>query len=461
MPTADLKQSDSHAPGVAPKAESLRRLYPGKKIIVGRDKLDPTKGVLPKLRAFERFLSTYPEWAHKVVLIQVTSPSPGDSSQLATKVSELVDHINAVHGTLHFQPVHHYHQTIERDEYFALLTAADCALITSTRDGMNTTSMEYILCQAEHKGTIIVSEYTGVAASLKAALKINPWDIGGVATAIKTALEMPMAERIQRHAQLHERVMSQTAAVWAAANIACLLESLQGEQATRDTPKLDVNVLQDKYKKAKKRLLLFDYDGTLTPIVKNPVDAVPPPGLIDSIKTISEDPKNIVYIISGRDGDFLDQHFGSLKNVGMSAEHGCFLRAPGEDGWLCLTDDLQMDWKRDVVEIFKCKVFGALSVATVGVLTSFVLQTTKRGPKALQSRRSWLRSHSTTATATRSLARSRPRSARPCSRACRRACPSTSSSARKTSRSVLHTPTKATSSTACSTSTPRPSSSCA
>lgn len=68
-----------------------------------------------QLRAFERFLHDYPEWAHKVVLIQVTSPSSGDSPALATKVSELVDQINGTYGSLEFQPVHHYHQTIERD----------------------------------------------------------------------------------------------------------------------------------------------------------------------------------------------------------------------------------------------------------------------------------------------------------------------------------------------------------
>jgi trehalose 6-phosphate synthase/phosphatase len=72
--------------------------------------------------------------------MQVTSPSPGDSPELATKVSQLVDHINSTYGGLEWQPVHHYHQTIERDEYFALLSVADVALVTSRRDGMNTTS---------------------------------------------------------------------------------------------------------------------------------------------------------------------------------------------------------------------------------------------------------------------------------------------------------------------------------
>lgn len=138
---------DRQAPGVKPKIDALRTLYAGRKIIIGRDKLDPTKGVLPKLQAFERFLADYPHWIGKVVLIQVTSPSPNDSPQLATKVSELVDHINGTYGSLHFQPALHYHQAIDRDEYFALLSVADLAMVNSIRDGMNTTSCVHTGCR--------------------------------------------------------------------------------------------------------------------------------------------------------------------------------------------------------------------------------------------------------------------------------------------------------------------------
>ncbi|BGP56129.1 hypothetical protein JCM8202_005896 [Rhodotorula sphaerocarpa] len=346
-------EHDRTQPGVEPKIAGLRRLYAGKKIIVGRDKLDPTKGVLPKLRAFERFLHDYPEWSDKVVMMQVTSPSPGDSPALATKVSELVDQINGTYGSLEFQPVHHYHQTIERDEYFALLSVADLALITSRRDGMNTTAMEYVICQAEAKGSLIVSEFTGVSAVLSKAIKVNPWDLGGVARAIDSCLKMPLDEREARQNVLHRAVNSQTAAVWAHTNILKLLESLQGEQATQNTPPLDEEVVVEKYKGAERRLLMFDYDGTLTPIVKDPSAAVPSEGLLKSLETLAKDPKNIVYIISGRDGAFLEEQLGHIPNLGMSAEHGCFLRAPGQSKWTSLTDDLDMDWKKDVTRIFR------------------------------------------------------------------------------------------------------------
>lgn len=225
---SDRIEAERQHENVLPKIEALRQLYKGKKIIVGRDKLDSTKGVLPKvnpgcssmcpeclrmltplrslcslfgqLEAYEAFLERYPEWVGNVVLIQVTTPTAHDSPQVHRKISRLVDHINGTYGNLSFAPLHHYHQMIDRDEYFALLTVADLALITSIRDGMNTTSMEYVLCQKEAKNPLILSEFTGVTGSMKEAVKVNPWDANGCARAIDMCLNMGEEEKARRHA---------------------------------------------------------------------------------------------------------------------------------------------------------------------------------------------------------------------------------------------------------------------
>lgn len=94
-------------PGIQPKLASLLTLYEGKKIIVGRDKLDVVKGVVQKLRAFEKLLADYPQWRGNVVLIQVTSPALSDSPKLERLVSEIVAGINGEYGSLDFIPVHH------------------------------------------------------------------------------------------------------------------------------------------------------------------------------------------------------------------------------------------------------------------------------------------------------------------------------------------------------------------
>lgn len=137
-------------------------------------------------------------------------------------------------------------------------------------------------------------------------------------------------------------------------NILKLLESQQGEHASQNTPPLDESVVLSKYKAAGKRLLMFDYDGTLTPIVKDPSAATPSASLLKSLETLAADPKNVVYIISGRDGEFLDEQLGHIPGLGMSAEHGCFIRQPGAKDWVSLTDDLDMDWTKDVLRIFRC-----------------------------------------------------------------------------------------------------------
>jgi len=98
---------------------------------------------------------------------------------------------------------------------------------------------------------------------------------------------------------------------------------------------------------------MFDYDGTLTPIVKVPSAATPSKSLLHSLESLAADPRNVVYIISGRDGDFLMQHLGHIKNLGFSAEHGSFLKEPGETEWKNLTEHIDMSWKNDVENIFR------------------------------------------------------------------------------------------------------------
>ena len=97
----------------------------------------------------------------------------------------------------------------------------------------------------------------------------------------------------------------------------------------------------------------YDVQGTLAPIVKIPSMATPSPQTLEALTALTSDPKNIVYIISGRDGAFLEQHLGHIQNLGMSAEHGGFIREPGQGAWSNFTESLDMGWMDEVLEIFK------------------------------------------------------------------------------------------------------------
>ncbi|KAI8577448.1 hypothetical protein K450DRAFT_177698 [Umbelopsis ramanniana AG] len=340
------------SPRVDDTIKAIGDLYAGKKIIVGRDKLDLVKGVQQKLEAFEYFLSHYPEWHNKVVLVQATDPAISDSAKLETRVSEMVAHINGTYGSLEFTPLHHFHHFIQPDEYYALLSIADAALITSVRDGMNTTSFEYVMCQEEKQSPLILSEFTGTAGSLSEALLVNPWDHAGVAKAINDALCMSEEEKKLRHKVMHDHVISHKAENWAHSFMKNLMSSIATEEESADTPLLDTKLMYQQYQKAHKRLIFFDYDGTLTPIKKTPGAALPPNDMLQYLQLLCDDPKNIVWVISGRDQSALDKWLGGIRNLGFSAEHGAFMKHPASDKWINLTEHMDMSWKHDVIEIF-------------------------------------------------------------------------------------------------------------
>ncbi|KAH8593901.1 glycosyltransferase family 20-domain-containing protein [Bisporella sp. PMI_857] len=338
---------------------ALKQMYEGKAIIVGRDRLDSVRGVAQKLMAFERFLDQFPEWRGKVVLIQVTSPTSVEEekedsgNKIANKVSELVAKINGLYGSLSFTPVQHYPQYLSQDEYLALLRAANIALITSVRDGMNTTSLEYVVCQRDNHGPLILSEFSGTAGSLKDAININPWDLTGVAQSINYALTMSNDKKQAMHLNLYERVTTRNVQSWSTGFIKRLISVLKSRNSTISTPLLDRSLLVSTYRAAKKRLFMFDYDGTLTPIVKDPAAAIPTERVIRTLKLLASDPRNAVWVISGRDQVFLNEYLGHIPGLGFSAEHGSFMRQPGSDVWENLAEVFDMGWQKEVMETFE------------------------------------------------------------------------------------------------------------
>jgi trehalose 6-phosphate synthase/phosphatase len=341
------------------KVVALREIYKGKKLIVGRDRLDTVRGVAQKLMAFETFLERYPEWRDKVVLIQVTSPTSVEEekedsgNKIANKVAELVAKINGLYGSLSFSPVQHYPQYLSQEEYLALLRVADIGLITSTRDGMNTTSLEYVVCQRDDHGPLILSEFSGTAGSLKDAIHINPWDLSGVAHQIDVALSMSDELKRAMHSNLYRHVTTKNVHSWSSSFIKRLLTVLGSHNATIATPLLDKAALVAQYRAAKKRLFMFDYDGTLTPIVGDPAAAVPSEKVIRTLTALATDEQNAVWVISGRDQEFLGRYLGHIKGLGFSAEHGSFMRQPGSEQWENLAESFDMGWQKEVMACFQ------------------------------------------------------------------------------------------------------------
>ncbi|KAG6888823.1 Trehalose-6-P synthase/phosphatase complex synthase subunit [Termitomyces sp. Mi166 len=195
----------------------LEQRFSGVKVIVGVDRLDYIKGVPQKLHALELFLTQHPEWIGKVVLVQLAVPSRQDVEEyqnLRSTVNELVGRINGRFGTVEFMPIHFMHKSLPFDELCALYAVSDVCLVSSTRDGMNLVSYEYIACQQARQGVMILSEFAGAAQSLNGSLVVNPWDSQQVADAIHEAVTMDASTRAENHRKLFRYVNKYSAAFW-------------------------------------------------------------------------------------------------------------------------------------------------------------------------------------------------------------------------------------------------------
>ncbi|ODV69917.1 alpha,alpha-trehalose-phosphate synthase [Hyphopichia burtonii NRRL Y-1933] len=202
---------------VVERINQLKNKFQDTKIIVGVDRLDYIKGVPQKLHAFEVFLTENPEWIGKVVLVQVAVPSRGDVEEyqsLRATVNELVGRINGKFGTVEFVPIHFMHKSIPFDELISLYHISDVCLVSSTRDGMNLVSYEYIACQEEKNGSLILSEFAGAAQSLNGAIIVNPWNIEELSDAIKESLTLPSEKKKLNFQKMFDYISKYTSGYW-------------------------------------------------------------------------------------------------------------------------------------------------------------------------------------------------------------------------------------------------------
>lgn len=207
------------APEVAAKARELHRLLPKRKLMLGIDRLDYTKGITLRLKAFETLLTRYPDMRGRVSLIQVVVPSREDIAQygrMKTEIEQLAGRINGAFARPGgWVPVWYEYRSLSRLELLAYYRAADIALITPLKDGMNLVAKEYCACSIEEDCVLILSEFAGAAAQLAGgALLVNPFDIEAVAEAIRDAVLMSEAERVARMRRLRRAVRRQDVFWW-------------------------------------------------------------------------------------------------------------------------------------------------------------------------------------------------------------------------------------------------------
>jgi len=203
---------------VEQSAQRLRDTFPGCQLILGSDRLDYSKGIPERLRAFRTALERHPELRGRVVLIQVVVPSRVEIPryhEFKQRIDRLVGDINGRFSTSTWLPVQYHFRCLDREDLLAHYRACDIAFVTPLKDGMNLVAKEYCACRIEEDGVLILSQFAGAAEQLKpGALLVNPYDVEEMADTILQAFRMSQAERSARMKRMRHVVRKENVFWW-------------------------------------------------------------------------------------------------------------------------------------------------------------------------------------------------------------------------------------------------------
>jgi len=246
-----------------------------RRVAIGVDRLDYTKGIPERLRAIDRFLRKHPYYLERFVFVQKAAPSRTRIKayrQLQERVERMVAEINARHGRHGWRPILYIPESIPPAALAALYRLADVAVVSSLQDGMNLVAKEFIACQVDEHGVLLLSELAGAAEEMAHAVRINPYDEEGFAEAIAQALTLPLEERRRRMRAMRAYLAAHDIYWWMEEVVAAASRLIARRVETRH---LFEDLERIEAARRDRSLVLFlDYDGTLVPIAPTPDAAV-------------------------------------------------------------------------------------------------------------------------------------------------------------------------------------------
>lgn len=342
---------------VKQKVQELKESIGKQKLILSVDRLDYSKGILHRLKAFAQFLDNNPEYQEKVSMAMIVVPSRDTVdrySELKTKIDETIGTINGRFSTLTWNPVHYFYHGFEFDELLAMYHLADIGLVTPLRDGMNLVAKEFVATKRDSPGVLILSEMAGAAIELTDAIIINPNDMDEIEQGLLKAITMPEYEQMYRLRKMQKVVRKQNVNKWASDFVHELSETRMKSEnlnAERIDPQT-ISLMNSEYEAAQNRLFILDYDGTLSGFKPKPQDAFPTQAALDVLREMCNEPKNDVVISSGRDRNTLEKWFGHLP-IDLAAEHGAYFKENGE--WHSNLND-EVLWTDEIMGILQTYV---------------------------------------------------------------------------------------------------------
>jgi trehalose 6-phosphate synthase len=217
-------------PAIAARSEEIREHLQGGKLIFGVDRLDYSKGIPARLHAIDALFEAHPEHRRRVTFVQVAVPSRSrvrEYREIKSRIDELIGRINGRHGDAEWQPIRYSNDALPRAELVAHYLAADVALVTPLRDGMNLVALEFCACRPNEDGVLVLSEFAGAAEHLGAgALVVNPFAVHEVAEALHRALTMEPDEQARRMRAAREQVFGNDERRWMESVLAAIAEEV-------------------------------------------------------------------------------------------------------------------------------------------------------------------------------------------------------------------------------------------
>ncbi|CAD7976959.1 unnamed protein product [Amoebophrya sp. A25] len=374
---------------------SLRDDYAGKFIFAGLDRCDALAGVMLKIRMFHGFLADYPRYQNKVLLVQCVYPSttsmlPADGrNKLVEALQGLVTEVNDAFG----EHILLITDEVERDEKLALFRSADVLVDTQVRDGLNLGPFEFLAChQDTRRASLILSEFTGCSRVLQGAIQVNPWNTQQVQAACDRCCRMAIAERVERYTIDMDYCKNHSLLKWALGFLQDLRSARKKDEYSyicygfganyrlmsldAQFRKLETDDVIQSYRTSRtSRVFFLDNEGTLAADLRhlysrrgaaptnseelNSKGAPPRESVLQCLRELSRDPKNIVVVISGRSKTQMQDWFASVPNIGLAAEHGWCYRLPSISGddWYVTSQGVEngkdSTWKKIVFELLK------------------------------------------------------------------------------------------------------------
>jgi len=337
------------------KVSHFRDVYRGKRLILSVERLDYTKGLLRRLTAIDLFLGRLgPDERDTIKFIFISIPSREGVDEyraLREDVESEIGRLNGKYATLNNSPIHFIHGSVQFTELCALYGASAVGMVTPLVDGMNLVAKEYVACQRDEPGVLVLSEFAGAAEELFHAIVVNPYDPGAVADALRDALAMPVAHRRRRMAPMRDHVMRLDASRWARSFIDDLVSRDVAGQAPHPSEEA-VRRVRDALGRGRRVALFLDYDGTLRELERDPAAASPNTAVRDLLDALARRQDVDVTIISGRTPQDLESFLGGY-DFGLVAEHGAALRPPHARQWEQADRNVTYGWKEQILQVFQ------------------------------------------------------------------------------------------------------------